>query len=82
MPLVPRRSPCDGVGINQTPVGSPLSCFPQLFSSVVFLNMPGSSSHAGDLVLDSEIKYWVLLPLTVSVLLLMLLRQFASVVRP
>jgi hypothetical protein len=44
--------------------------------------MPGSSSHAGDLVLDSEIKYWVLLPLTVSVLLLMLLRQFASVVRP
>ena len=33
------------------------------------------------LVIDTEIRNWVLLPLTVSVFLLLLLRQFASVVR-
>lgn len=38
-----------------------------------------TSDH--DLVIDREVRNWVLLPLTVSVFLLLLLRQFASVVR-
>ncbi len=42
--------------------------------------MASSSNHQNSsLVLDHEIRNWVLLPLTVSVLLLLLLRQFASV---
>ncbi|KAI8104654.1 hypothetical protein M9434_003207 [Picochlorum sp. BPE23] len=36
-----------------------------------------TSDH--DLVIDREVRNWVLLPLTVSVFLLLLLRQFASV---
>lgn len=33
-----------------------------------------------DLVIDREVRNWVLIPLTLSVFLLMLLRQYASVV--
>ena len=35
---------------------------------------------AAELVIDRDVRNWVLIPLTVSVLLLMLLRQYASVV--
>lgn len=34
-----------------------------------------------DLVIDRQVRNWVLLPLTVSVFVLLLLRQFASAVR-
>lgn len=33
-----------------------------------------------DLVIDRDVRNWVLIPLTLSVMLLMLLRQYASVV--
>jgi hypothetical protein len=33
-----------------------------------------------DLVIDRDVRNWVLIPLTLSVFLLMLLRQYASVV--
>ena len=33
-----------------------------------------------DLVIDQDVRNWVLIPLTLSVFLLMLLRQYASVV--
>lgn len=35
---------------------------------------------AADLVIDAEVRNWVLIPLTVTVMLLMLLRQYMSVV--
>lgn len=35
-----------------------------------------------DLVIDRDVRDWVLLPLTVTVFLLSLLRQYASVVCP
>ena len=34
----------------------------------------------GDLVIDQEVRNWVLIPLTICVMLLMLLRQYLSVV--
>lgn len=38
-------------------------------------------TYEKDLVIDRQVRNWVLLPLTVSVFLLLLLRQFASAVR-
>lgn len=35
---------------------------------------------SADLVIDQDVRNWVLIPLTISVMLLMLLRQYASVV--
>ena len=35
-----------------------------------------------DLVLDKDVSNWVLLPLTLAIILLMIIRQYATTVRP